>query len=512
MNIFWNSGEKNTSEGLDILGLRNIDQDIEKAWVAGITTISIRARYISLLPWIIAEFYKAKLKPNKTGEFKEKELRDVLKRLEFCVLASTYIDEEIRKQHNTYGLLGSNIYSRAYSDFKKSGHVNLDFEKGGASYGTYVNPSRYFGIFSNQYHPDIPVAITPRGKKFFEIINRKISDEIVNAILHGGILNWEFIESHSAVLSLNGLSDRSNIDELLLLRESFIQPANRKSEDVYKAFRQTVVWILENVSQESKSPEELLIHNFKKSLSSLNSVKEIEIQWLIYELYRRIHFALELLLQAFTQTLNEIGKSTIQSIITAWEKDLDPNPNIIMLLGGANIDFSKNIRFIISKISTNSLLNGLLKPSELRKQTPSNMVLFSLIVLSASLKQIEQINSILKAPVNLDVISEKSLVILNQEDASISKIASDLLLECVINPHLDTTWRKMGKGMKCSLRFYPDGHLWVPTGIQVHAGYSRDRLTNVMMMLSDIGYLERIKDGKYQITDDGIKLISHLKA
>jgi hypothetical protein len=84
-------------------------------------------------------------------------------------------------------------------------------------------------------------------------------------------------------------------------------------------------------------------------------------------------------------------------------------------------------------------------------------------------------------------------------DKPLTSAVLELTDRCVVEAHLTTTLRKMGHGLKCSLRFFPDGRVLRPTGVEVMAGYSGDRLGNVMGVLGDLGF----------IAPDGTALTSH---
>lgn len=111
MQTFWNSGDREKIQGLDILGLRQLDQSMESHWVAGITTISFRARYLTLLPWILAEYYQEKLR-HGDGKFvfDFDHLNAILSRLKFVILAASHLGTKWGETGNTFGVLGSDIF------------------------------------------------------------------------------------------------------------------------------------------------------------------------------------------------------------------------------------------------------------------------------------------------------------------------------------------------------------------------------------------------------------------
>jgi len=93
-------------------------------------------------------------------------------------------------------------------------------------------------------------------------------------------------------------------------------------------------------------------------------------------------------------------------------------------------------------------------------------------------------------------------VLRDYESADLAQAMTAIVLHTVIESHLKTTLRKMGEGQQCSLRFYPEGNLLRPTGTGVRAGYSGDRLGNVLGMLADLGHFDR-QDGGFILSTKG---------
>ena len=78
MEIFWSSPLAIEIKGLDILGVRGRD---EEKLVNGITTISLRARYYSILTWAVGSFLKAGLEENGVGKYSDSAFRVFLRRV-----------------------------------------------------------------------------------------------------------------------------------------------------------------------------------------------------------------------------------------------------------------------------------------------------------------------------------------------------------------------------------------------------------------------------------------------
>ena len=220
MQLMWGDDLSQETRGLDILGVRGLDQNLEAALVNGITTISIRARYLTILPWAIGEYFAEEQATDSTL-YDAKRFQNYLGRVEHLVLSATVADTA---DGDTSGLLGSLTFSAEMNALRAGEEIEFPSERTGAMLGTYLGPCRALGILADASSGSpVPVVLTPRGQQIWRARNATIgdADQVKAVIRNNDWLNWGLSESVAPYLSLKRL-DR-NSEEAALLRAALTQ-------------------------------------------------------------------------------------------------------------------------------------------------------------------------------------------------------------------------------------------------------------------------------------------------
>lgn len=509
MNSFWNKGEKDIIQGLDVLGLRSIDQHIETQLLASITTISIRARYLSMIPWVVGEFFDSyKNETNLESDIFRQLLMQVFDRLELILILATYHEKKLDSKVLASGIIGVEVHKDITDEFNEKGKVDIVILKDKSTgenytnptYGTYYNPCRGFGLLESSR--TAPVVLPPSGIAIYQARKKiiKRNDGILSWLLHGGILTKEMIAEESKHFSIDNID--SIPEEMQLLQEAFLIPFTSESQDVqdsYAKFNDTMLWTL-NQLDESKKPQELIYDNYDYCFTQeVSNLSEIELSWFEFELRRRVHFSLELLLKALSHTLDELNGATAMQVVNRWIEDIKFSNNLE--------DGYEHYNALMSDYQST------LEDAIFFDHTPENsseQALYAISVLEVCRRQSSQL---LDSTSNVENdYMRKAFHIL--DELHTSKVYESIVKVtnyCVVEPHLKTTLRKMGQGQQCSLRFFPEGKMLVPTGIDTNAGVSGSRLNNTIRMMSDIGLCEALDNGNFIKNEMSDMVITRLR-
>lgn len=492
--IFWNASEKEVSQGLDILGYRQVDQNVEKAWVSGITTISIRARYIALVPWLVAMYYERNGlgSDDKIDEPDYDEFLRLNRRLDFVVLACTrHLDEE-RGEH-TVGLIGPDVYEDELASLLQGEAVELELNQGAGSYATYVAPARAFGLISYEYLPSSWASkLTDRTRGLCEV-RSTVADgsRLVNLILDGGTVSRDIVAEEAPLFATNALADAGCEPERKFLAKALFQPEPTQDRATYDRFAQTVMLVLQAAREGHPSSADLIARVFRDTLRSASDLQPVHIAWARYDLHRRVHYALELLLCAVTAVVSGRDGARMAEVLDEWAADELPSGlsdflgleafSWNMLLA----DFADCIRHSEMTDSRISRLAGV------PREPCGAAAAFALAILVSCWQETSSVRKEHGAEDDGAGLCKAFPIIEENMRRPLAAVTTDLVNQCVVEAHLATTLRKMGAGLKCSLRFFPDGSTLRPTGVPVGPGYSGDRLGNVIGWLTDLGFLDR---------------------
>lgn len=500
MDLFWNAGADEAIGGVDLLGLRQVDQDLEAVWVAGVTTIAVRARYLSLLTWVLAEYYERQLAAGRgSAVFDWEEFKAIVGRLEFITLAATALNPT----SDSTGALGKRNLSPQLELLRGGKSVALDMA-GLTMHGTYYGPCRAIGLLQDAPSAQRPIQIPSAGQALHQARGALAGGaRLVERVFTGGMLHRDDLDAEGHLFELDGL--RSAAAERAAMVAAF-----RRSPD----FRETMAWIFRSVGGAPRSPWELLKDNYEVCTAAAPPSGRIELAFAELELRRRVHFALELLLAAVKRALIDLEVADLPAIVRHWEHaDLgQPDSGLAQVVGCATWDFASPLATFVAQAGPDSFARAWIAPRNCWEATPGQQALYALALLAACERQSRGMRTTRRIPDRHHAMEQVFARLDADADRPLPEVLEALVHEQVVIRHLEVTLGKMGRGLGCSLRFYPDGAVLRPLGAVVYGGLSGLRLPNVFTMLADLGLLLRDADGRYVLTDPGKQLLAELHA
>lgn len=487
MEHFWNTGEHESTPGLDILGIRQHDQFLEQQLVAGITTISFRARYLSLLPWVLAEFWRRET-AGGAASFDNVRFTHATRRLEFVVLACSQATKEGKSIGP--GVLGADLHRDGIASLMGGATVDIPNTSGGATYGTYVNTCRSFGLLRNG-DGVLPVRLTPRGQAMHQLRQRACTGSaLAAAVFEGGSMNLELARREAHLFSVNALAAAA--EECTALRQALSHPFSEQQGPAqsYHRFCGTAKWVFGSLVDRPASSGMLIAGAFEKAVRGIGT-SEVVLSWADYELRRRSHFCLELMLAAVTSSIREMDGGTIDDAIARWKRRTDlPQPFHEL----AELAPQSALNMLIDAIPCDAHLAPALPAGNFAALAPDGQALCSALLLGLLEKQTRKLRAAGQLADHKHYM-ERAFALVAGAGGQPLWTSVRALCHLVVTRHIETTLRKMANQQKCSLRFYPEGEKLIPTGFIVNPGYSGDRLGNVLNIAADLGWLDRQPNG-----------------
>lgn len=481
MNVAWGDRLSEETKGLDVIGIRALDQNIEASLTNGITTISIRARYIPILVWAIGQYFVDESAGGRVRH--DKEARAVyLNRVRFLVLAATFVDDGAVRM----GAMGSDFFADHMAALVSGNTVRMPDAGSLAVLGTYFGPASALGLVESRPESSgLPFGLTVRGTAIYQQRGKALEGtRVIKLLRDGGDLDYDTARAAIPAFSLARTAEFT--EEAKLLRQAFSEPwvpgnalAARRVAEAYERMAGTRAWISRELENDPANANILISRTYDRAV--LNGATGIEFEWASFEWHRRVHFALELLLSAVTDTLRAEGSLSIMEVVENWAA-IYHSTVPLSAFWMAPIDVA------VAAVQPMLFSGGLLRTSDF-DGTPETMALGAFELLVTQARDARAIGVKAGANPGGTATATRAIQLLENGTGMLAEVILAICDECVVQRHIQNTMRKMGNQQDCSLRFYPDGPVLVPTEIDFSPGYSGSRLQNTMRILADVGML-----------------------
>jgi len=265
-------------------------------------------------------------------------------------------------------------------------------------------------------------------------------------------------------------------------------------EAAYDGLNGTIRWARTLLERQPDTARGVIIQNYEKCCNS--QVQErVSTTWAEYEYRRRCHLSLELLLSALTQGLANYEEATIAQIVADWSRESVVSDYLTAIWPDAARVWTMSASDAIGSVPDRLFLGSPMPTSDLRHLPPLDQALVSVAILSATAKQTAAMRRAGQIAMQSAMPGDRAVGMIEKAaDGPVSELLEKLMHLAAI-AHLQTTLRKMGGGQKCSLRFFPEGPAFRPTGLGMIPGHSGDRLTNVLRFLTDLGVFNATDSG-----------------
>jgi hypothetical protein len=210
--MHWSYPRALENTGQDVLGVRLVDQRLETALTPGVTSISPRIRYYSLLAWGLKQFWNIYQK-NGTVEVSSKIFNQHFRRLNLAIILSTRLDAP-----NITRLIGI----KALNNKMPAPGTEVDLDKldqqcqPAQAMPVYLSPMQGADILRERKGQPF---LTNRGDSLAKVMATMPGIPELGDILASGRIPADTLQHHASNWSLSALSRPQNKAERHALRD-----------------------------------------------------------------------------------------------------------------------------------------------------------------------------------------------------------------------------------------------------------------------------------------------------